>query len=323
MTRGPAIDFPSIVQAAKCRAWIDSDEGYSIVKQSFESASWFAKPRSLQCAMTGRTLFVWSATAIADAVGMNMICKGTEKAFEVMQQHFPDIITLALSGNYCTDKKPTTINWIERRGNNVVAETVIPAKVVKRHLIGNAMAGSIGGFNAHAANILTAIFLALMGTVSWTLHLRALGTDVYSRTNNGEDLLMTVSMPSIEVGTVGGGTVFNPQQAILEMLGFKGDHPTYPGQNAQTLARLIAAAVMAVELSLMSALAAGHLVRVHLKHNHSQLNTPASSTPVTPGNPLETETGDILGMEVRELGMSTLTSSVSTGTLPPYSLETP
>ena len=97
---------------------------------------------------------------------------------------------------------------------------------------------------------------------------------------------MTVSMPSIEVGTVGGGTVLLPQQGVLEMLGVKGAHMSTPGQNAQRLARIIAAAVMAGELSLMSALAAGHLVRAHMAHNRSQLNTaantPARSTAPTP-----------------------------------------
>jgi len=105
----------------------------------------------------------------------------------------------------------------------------------------------------------------------------------YFRTNNGEDLLMTVTMPCIEVGTVGGGTVLAPQQAMLELLGVKGAHPTNPGQNAQQLARIIAASVLAGELSLISALAAGHLVRAHLVHNRSQLNTPNVSRPVTPG----------------------------------------
>ena len=94
---------------------------------------------------------------------------------------------------------------------------------------------------------------------------------------------MTVSMPCIEVGTVGGGTILSPQQAVLQMLGVAGAHPTNPGQNAQQLARIIAAAVMAGELSLMSALAAGHLVRAHLAHNRSQLNTPMPSRPHTPG----------------------------------------
>ena len=106
---------------------------------------------------------------------------------------------------------------------------------------------------------------------------------IYSyRTNNGEDLLMTVSMPCIEVGTVGGGTVLAPQGAILEMLGIKGAHATDPGHNAQQLARIVASACMAGELSLISALAAGHLVRAHLAHNRSQVNTPVPSRPLTP-----------------------------------------
>ena len=49
---------------------------------------------------------------------------------------------------------------------------------------------------------------------------------------------MTVTMPCVEVGTVGGGTVLAPQQAVLEVLGIKGAHPTNPGQNAQQLAQI-------------------------------------------------------------------------------------
>lgn len=135
-------------------------------------------------------------------------------------------------------------------------------------------------------------------------------------------------MPSIEVGTVGGGTVLAPQQAILEMLGIKGAHPTHPGQNSQALARLIAASVMAGELSLMSALAAGHLVRAHLVHNRSQANTPVSSRPVTPG-PNSTIISGILALppassrilSLKETSRGPLTPSDSTASLPPYTLE--
>ena len=91
-------------------------------------------------------------------------------------------------------------------------------------------------------------------------------------------------MPSIEVGTIGGGTVLGPQQSVLEMLGMKGAHPTHPGQNAQKLARLIAAAVVAGELSLLSALAAGHLIKAHMTHNRSTAGTPSATGVVTPGN---------------------------------------
>lgn len=103
------------------------------------------------------------------------------------------------------------------------------------------------------------------------------------RINDGEDILMTCSMPSIEVGTVGGGTILAPQRAMLEFLGIAGAHSTSPGANAQRLARIIVAAVMAGELSLMSALAAGHLIQAHMKHNRSVPVTPGAVTPGGPG----------------------------------------
>lgn len=297
MTRGPAIDFPTIVEAAQAKIWVDSPEGFEEIREAFESTSRFAKLKSLKTGMAGRTLYVRFATATGDAMGMNMISKGTEKGLEVMQKRFPEMVVLALSGNYCTDKKPAAINWIEGRGKSVVAEAVIPGKVVKsvlkttvealcnlnikKNLVGSAMAGSIGGYNAHAANILTALFLATGQDPAQNVE-SSMCMTLMEPTNDGEDLLMTCSMPCIEVGTVGGGTVLAPQQGCLDILGIRGAHPTAPGQNAQRLARIICSAVMAGELSLLSALAAGHLIRAHMAHNRSQVNTPAPSRPITP-----------------------------------------
>ncbi|KAG8987565.1 3-hydroxy-3-methylglutaryl-coenzyme A (HMG-CoA) reductase isozyme, partial [Tulasnella sp. 427] len=306
MTRGPCIEFPSIVDAAKAKLWIDSPEGSQILRDAFDSTSRFARLQGLKCALAGRTLYVRFASSTGDAMGMNMISKGTEKALAVMSEHFPTMSVLALSGNYCTDKKPNAMNWIEGRGKSVVAEAVVPGNVVKsvlkttvrdlvflngkKNLQGSAMAGSIGGFNAHAANILTAMFLATgqdpaqnVVSSNCMTHMEAVNQD--------QDLLITVSMPSIEVGTVGGGTVLGPQGAVLEMLGLRGAHPTSPGHNARRLARVIAAAVMAGELSLMSALAAGHLIKAHMAHNRSQPTTPL---PTRPGTPAPFATLDVM-----------------------------
>ena len=119
--------------------------------------------------------------------------------------------------------------------------------------------------------------------------------------------------------------MLGPQQSVLEMLGMRGAHPTHPGQNAQALARLIASAVMAGELSLLSALAAGHLIRAHMAHNRSQTNTPAPSIPPTPApdmgfvvaGQLPPSSGDDGKKVVVPLGP--LTPSSSTASLPPYS----
>ncbi|KAG8746285.1 3-hydroxy-3-methylglutaryl-coenzyme A (HMG-CoA) reductase isozyme [Ceratobasidium sp. 414] len=297
MTRGPAIEFPSVTLAAQAKRWVDSPKGAAILREAFDSTSRFARLQRLKCAIAGRTIYVRFATSTGDAMGMNMISKGTEKALEVMSEYFPEMSVLALSGNFCTDKKPAAINWIEGRGKSVVAEAVIPGKVVKtvlkttvadlvnlnikKNLIGSAMAGSIGGFNAHAANILTAMFLATGQDPAQNVE-SSMCMTLMEAVNGGEDLLITCSMPSIECGTVGGGTILEPQGAMLDMLGLRGAHPTSPGHNARRLARVICAAVMAGELSLMSALAAGHLIKAHMTHNRSAPATPLASRPMTP-----------------------------------------
>lgn len=94
-------------------------------------------------------------------------------------------------------------------------------------------------------------------------------------------LQISVSMPSIEVGTLGGGTILEPQAAMLDMLGVRGAHPVTPGENARRLARVIASIVLAGELSLNAALAAGHLVKAHMAHNRSAPPTRAG-TPAPP-----------------------------------------
>lgn len=283
MTRGPCLSFPNITSAGECKRWIEQ-EGNSILTEAFNSTSRFARLRKLKVALAGKLMFVRFTTTTGDAMGMNMISKGCEKALSVLGEHFPDMQIVSLSGNYCTDKKPAAINWIEGRGKSVVAEAVIPGHVVEKvlkttvaalvelnvdkNLVGSAMAGSVGGFNAQAANILTAIYLAAGQDPAQNVESSQCMT-LMSAVNDGKDLHISCTMPCIEVGTVGGGTTLPPQQAVLEMLGVRGPHPTNPGDNARRLARIICAAVMAGELSLCAALAAGHLVRAHMAHNRA------------------------------------------------------
>lgn len=284
MTRGPCVEFPTIIEAGQCKQWVESQEGFNIVAQAFNSTSRFARVKKLQISMVGRLLYIRFSTTTGDAMGMNMISKGCEKALARIANYYPTIQIVSLCGNYCTDKKPAAINWIEGRGKSVVTEAVIPRDVVEKvlktsiealvelntskNLTGSAMAGSVGGFNAHAANILTAMFIAAGQDPAQNVESSNCIT-LMKCINNGQDLHISCSMPNIEVGTLGGGAILAPQQAMLDMLGIRGSHPTDPGKNVQKLARIICAAVMAGELSLCAALAAGHLVKAHMKHNRA------------------------------------------------------
>lgn len=104
----------------------------------------------------------------------------------------------------------------------------------------------------------------------------------------GLDLEITCTMPSIEVGTVGGGTILPAQAACLDLLGVRGSCNEDPGRNAKQLAKVICGSVLAAELSILSALAAGHLVRSHMKHNRSTISVNATTnggTTTPPGSP--------------------------------------
>ena len=92
-------------------------------------------------------------------------------------------------------------------------------------------------------------------------------------TSHNGNLQISVSLPCMEVGTIGGGTFLGPQSAMLDLLGVRGPHQTTPGNNARQLARIIAAATLAGELSLNAALAAGHLVQAHMQYNRSAVPT--------------------------------------------------
>jgi len=285
MTRAPLIRMPSVVRALELKHWLEGMDNFYQVAAAFNSTSRFARLSTIKCAIAGRNVYLRFKARTGDAMGMNMVSKGVEKAIEVLQDYFPDLDALSLSGNYCTDKKPSAINWIEGRGKSVVVEAVITGDIVvktlkttvqglvdlnlHKNLVGSAMAGSIGGFNAHASNIVTAIFLATGQDPAQNVESSNCLT-MMEPLNGGKDLHISVTMPSIEVGTIGGGTHLPSQSACLSMLGLKGSSPTRPGAHAEMLARVVGATVMAGELSLMSALAAGHLVRTHLQLNRKQ-----------------------------------------------------
>lgn len=296
MTRGPCVQFPDLIRAGKAKTWLDSEEGQKKMKAAFNSTSRFARLQHIKTAIAGDLLYIRFKTTTGDAMGMNMISKGVEHTLKCMVEDFgfDDMHVVSLSGNYCIDKKAAAINWIEGRGKSIVASADVPAEIVQKvlksdvdalvelniskNLVGSALAGAIGGFNAHAANLLTAVFIATGQDPAQNVESSNCMT-LMKKLPNG-DLRISVSMPSIEVGTIGGGTVLDPQGAMLELLGIRGPHPTVPGSNARQLAKIVASAVLASELSLCSALAAGHLVQSHMRHNR-KAPAPAAAAPTT------------------------------------------
>ncbi|VDP70452.1 unnamed protein product [Echinostoma caproni] len=210
---------------------------------------------------------------------------------------------ISLSGNMCTDKKPAAINSILGRGKSVIAEAQLPATVLAQVLhttatrltrlahaknwTGSAMAGCPGmmGSNAHAANIVAGIFAATGQDLAQVVDASACLTQFEIGDNNS--LVATVTMPCMEVGTIGGGTRLPAQRSCLDLLDLSVDRPT------EHLARIIAGTVLAGELSLMAALDTDDLVNAHLRLNRALAQpTPSNSTKNNNSSDANVNTGE-------------------------------
>lgn len=284
MTRAPVVRFPTAKKASELKFFMEDPANFDTLSVVFNKSSRFARLQGIQCSIAGKNLYMRFSCSTGDAMGMNMVSKGVQNVLEFLQNDFPDMDVIGISGNFCSDKKPSAVNWIEGRGKSVVCEAIISEEVVRnvlkttvpalvelnvlKNLAGSAVAGSLGGFNAHAANIVSAVFIATGQDPAQNIESSHCIT-MMEAVNDGKDLHVSVTMPSIEVGTVGGGTQLASQSACLNLLGVKGASKESPGSNSRLLASIVAGSVLAGELSLMSAISAGQLVKSHMKYNRS------------------------------------------------------
>uniref|UniRef100_A0A0K0FIE6 3-hydroxy-3-methylglutaryl coenzyme A reductase n=1 Tax=Strongyloides venezuelensis TaxID=75913 RepID=A0A0K0FIE6_STRVS len=285
MTRAPVVKFSSITEAYKLKTWIEDQNNFRYLKRIFESTSRFAILNKITCDMEGFYVYIRFDASTGDAMGMNMVSKAVHTAMEYIQKLFPKMILQSLSGNQCVDKKASAINWINGRGKSVVAEAVIKSDIVKnvlktnvdsmvelsksKLLIGTSTTMTIGGWNAHAANIVAGLFLATGQDPAQVVSSSMCLTQM-EKTPSG-DLYISCTMKCIEVGTVGGGTILSPQKSCLNLLNCEGSNIQEPSSNAKKLAVIICSTVLAGELSLMAAQCSDDLVRSHLRLNRSNL----------------------------------------------------
>nr|CAB3450864.1 unnamed protein product [Digitaria exilis] len=262
MSRAPVVKLPSAKRAAELMSFVEAAANFETLASVFNG--------------TG------------DAMGMNMVSKGVENVLGYLRNVFADMDLISLS-----DKKPAAVNWIEGRGKSVVCEATIKRAVVEnvlkttvqklielniiKNLAGSAVAGALGGFNAHASNIVSALFIATGQDPAQNVESSQCIT-MLEEVNDGEDLHISVTMPSIEVGTIGGGTCLASQAACLNLLGVRGSNLASPGANAKLLATIVAGSVLAGELSLLAALASGKLVESHMKYNRSSKDVASAAS---------------------------------------------
>ena len=270
MTRAPAIKCESASDALKIKQWFV--DNFAELKQVAESTTSHGKLLKIDpILIVGSYVYPRFVYSTGDSMGMNMVTIATEKILDKLANE-TTAVHLALSGNVCVDKKPAAINIVEGRGKSVVADILIPKEIVAKklktdtetivevntakNLIGSAASGAMA-YNAHYANMVAAIFLA---TGQDAAHVVEGSLGITTAENRNGDLYFSVNLPDLPVATVGGGTGLEVAQEGLNILGVAGSG------KAREFAEIVASTVLAGELSLVGAIAAGHLARAHQEH---------------------------------------------------------
>ena len=277
MTRAPVFRVADVVEAEALVSWVRDNTDR--LREAAAETTNHGELLDVTPYVVGNSVYLRFRYDTKDAMGMNMATIATEAACDVIETE-TEASLVALSGNLCTDKKPAAINAIEGRGRSVTADVTVPREIVaerlhttpeaiaelntRKNLVGSAKAGSLG-FNAHVANVVAAIFLATGQDEAQVVEgANAITTAEVRGDGSGSDgdLYVSVSLSSLEVGTVGGGTKLPTQAEALDVLGLRGGGDP-PGSNADAFAEYIAAGALAGELSLLSALASRHLSSAH------------------------------------------------------------
>ncbi|BAK54538.1 3-hydroxy-3-methylglutaryl-coenzyme A reductase [Sulfurisphaera tokodaii str. 7] len=275
MTRAPVFKLNSIEDVADFLKWIK--DNFSKIKEIAESTTSHGKLMNIEPYVLGNNVWLRFVFETGDAMGMNMVTVATEKACEFIEREFGRAVCLAVSGNMCSDKKQSQVNSLHGRGKTVVAEALIPNDVIKtvlksdsvlihevnlrKNWLGGARAGTMFQFNAHFANIVTAIFIATGQDVAQVVESSSGYTWTEIRDNG---LYISVTLTSLEVGTIGGGTRLPTQREALSIMRVDGPGNP-PGSNARKFAEIVASTVLAGELNLLAALANKELGKAHLR----------------------------------------------------------
>jgi len=266
--RAPVFKFKSLSEEGIFLAWLlDKQE---IFNDIVSKTSRYAELQDMKINMEGNTCVVIFEYTTGEAAGQNMVTFCTNEICKYILENTPVAPTYwFIESNYAGDKKATAVSFINVRGKKVTAEALIKKDVIKGVLhttakdiaqywqtssIAAVQSGSIG-IQGHFANGLTALFLATGQDVACVSE--AFVGITRMETVDDDDLYVSVTLPSLVVGTIGGGTGLPTQNECLQLLNCKGPY------SARKFAEICGATVLAGELSIAAAMASGDFSDAH------------------------------------------------------------
>jgi hydroxymethylglutaryl-CoA reductase (NADPH) len=253
------------------------------IAEVISAQSRFAKLHDINIQVVANLLYIRISITSGDAAGHNMVTKAAEAVLTWILAKYDNIKYVAISGNYCIDKKASAVNGILGRGKYVIAEITInrqlcvdelrttPERVVdlniKKNLIGSTIAGSIRSANAHFANMLLAFYLAT-GQDAANIIEGSQGI-THAQVNTDGDLYFSVTIPNMILGAIGNGKDHDFVLQNLEDLGCRQDGEV--GMNSRRLAVICGATILCGELSLLAAQTnMNELMRTHVLMERSK-----------------------------------------------------
>ena len=267
MQRAPVFLFADAMQAREFGAWLVSR--FDAIKAAAETTTRSGKLFEIEQYPVANMLYTRFCYTTGDAAGQNMTSKATFAACEWIKANHPDQPRYILSGAIDTDKKHSAMNMIQTRGKRVIAEFTLKREVARDLLridtaqlyryrqiaaVGALQAGSAYS-GAHAANGIAALFIATGQDAANVAESH--GGITYGQLLENGDYYWSVTLPALICATHGGGTGLPSQRECLEILGCVGTG------KADKLAEIIAAVVLAGDVSLTSAVLAGDWVSSH------------------------------------------------------------
>ncbi len=268
MQRAPLFVFENARFSRKFGQWVD--DNFEEIKSKAEETTQSGKLTDIEQYTVGKLHWLRFNFTTGDAAGQNMVTKATHRACHwMLEQGIEGLEHFSMAANMDTDKKHSHLNTLQSRGKRVVAEATIPNELLKEIMHTSAEAlfkqrqlSNVGAIlsnsannGAHSANGLTAMFIATGQDVANIAESSAAIT--HSEIKPNGDYYISITIPSLIIATYGGGTALPTQRECLEILGCFGAGKVYK------LAEIMAAVVLAGELSLASAIVANEWVSSH------------------------------------------------------------
>ncbi len=260
--RGAQFTTSSLARSATLVEWCRAHE--SELRRAVEETSSHLEVVDLLYDCVGTTVLVSIRVHTGDAMGSNMASKAASALSDYVVAH-AGLVDAAVVP-YPEDKKYIPLR---QKGKKVAARTVVKRDVLAR--ITRTTLEKLAGFitdyknllalhgsyalNIHAANGLTAMFLALGQDTAYIAECSQAIVDC--RFAGPDSLEVSVTLPALVIATVGGGTGLPAFRATLAMVDCYG-----PGK-VRKLAEVMAAVVLAGEIGCAAAQCAHEFVRAH------------------------------------------------------------